>query len=142
MTEVTRIFAEYCATIRWDGLPGTVQTRTRFLLLDLLGNILRGRHDAESSLPLMAAARAMGHGAGHHAVFGEQSRWSPSGAAQPTWKRLVHAPLCRKASEPAHWLSAMPSASAICAAFSPSTRPAAAAAPKAPQVAAGLKPRS
>ena len=81
MTEVTRIFAEYCATIRWDGLPGTVQTRTRFLLLDLLGNILRGRHDAESSLPLMAAARAMGHGAGHHAVFGEQSRWSPSGAA-------------------------------------------------------------
>ncbi|MBC7433422.1 MAG: MmgE/PrpD family protein, partial [Rubritepida sp.] len=81
MTEVTRIFAEYCATIRWDGLPGTVQTRTRFLLLDLLGNILRGRHDAESSLPLMAAARAMGHGAGHHAVFGEHSRWSPSGAA-------------------------------------------------------------
>ena len=81
MSAVTRIFSEYCASIQWVDLPAPVQKRTRYLLLDLLGNILRGRHDAESSLPLMAAAKAMGLGAGHHAVFGEQSRWAPTGAA-------------------------------------------------------------
>jgi hypothetical protein len=40
-------------------LPAAVQERTRFLLLDLLGNMLRGRHDAESSASLIRAAKAI-----------------------------------------------------------------------------------
>ena len=81
MVAVTRIFAEYSATIQYGALPEAVQERTRFLLLDLLGNMLRGRHDAESSASLIRAAKAMGLSAGNHAVFGEQSRWTPNGAA-------------------------------------------------------------
>ena len=81
MVAVTRIFAEYAAGIQYGALPEAVQERTRFLLLDLLGNMLRGRHDAESSVSLMRAAKAMGLAAGNHAVFGEQSRWTPNGAA-------------------------------------------------------------
>ena len=81
MTALTAHFAQYAAAIRHHDLPAEVETRTRFLLLDLLGNIVRGRHDAESSAPLMAAARVMGLGTGTHAVFGETTRWSPAGAA-------------------------------------------------------------
>ena len=81
MSALTARFAQYAAMIRHEDLPAEVETRTRFLILDLLGNIIRGRHDAESSAPLLAAARAMGLAHGNHAVFGEVSRWSPTGAA-------------------------------------------------------------
>ncbi|TCH99866.1 MmgE/PrpD family protein [Roseococcus sp. SYP-B2431] len=81
MTDVTAQFARYAAAIRHQDLPAEVETRTRFLILDLVGNIVRGRHDAESSAPLMAAARTMGLAHGNHAVLGEASRWSPAGAA-------------------------------------------------------------
>jgi 2-methylcitrate dehydratase PrpD len=81
MTELTTRFAAYAAAIRHGDLPPAVEARTRFLILDLVGNMLRGRHDAESSAPLLAAARAMGLAHGRHAVFGEAGRWSPLGAA-------------------------------------------------------------
>jgi 2-methylcitrate dehydratase PrpD len=81
MTDVTAQFARYAAAIRHQDLPPEVETRARFLILDLVGNIIRGRHDAESSAPLMAAARTMGLAHGNHAVLGEASRWSPMGAA-------------------------------------------------------------
>lgn len=81
MTDVTARFARYAASIRHQDLPAEVEARARFLILDLVGNMIRGRHDAESSAPLMAAARAMGLAHGNHAVFGEASRWSPMGAA-------------------------------------------------------------
>ena len=81
VTDLTARFASYAAGIRHDALPAEVEARCRFLILDLVGNMLRGRHDAESSAPLLAAARAMGLGHGQHAVFGEASRWSPLGAA-------------------------------------------------------------
>jgi 2-methylcitrate dehydratase PrpD len=81
MTDVTAQFARYAASIRHQDLPAEVETRARFLILDLVGNIIRGRHDAESSAPLMAAARTMGLAHGTHAVLGEASRWSPMGAA-------------------------------------------------------------
>lgn len=81
MVALTQRFAAYAAGIRHGDLPPEVETRTRFLILDLAGNILRGRHDAESSEPLMAAARAMGLMSGNHAVMGESARVSPLGAA-------------------------------------------------------------
>lgn len=81
MTDLTARFAAYAAKIQHAALPPDVETRCRFLVLDLVGNMLRGRHDAESSAPLLAAARAMGLAHGQHAVFGEASRWSPLGAA-------------------------------------------------------------
>ncbi|MCS6892485.1 MAG: MmgE/PrpD family protein [Rhodovarius sp.] len=81
MTALSRIFAEFAAGLTYAALPAAVQERVRFLLLDLAGNMLRGRVDAESSAPLLRAAVAMGLAGGRHIVFAEESRWSPSGAA-------------------------------------------------------------
>ncbi len=81
MAALTQRFAAYAAGIRHADLPPEVEARTRFLILDLAGNILRGRHDAESSAPLLAAVRAMGMTGGAHAVMGESARFSPLGAA-------------------------------------------------------------
>ena len=54
--------AQFTADIRLDRLPPEVVKRARFLVLDLVGNIVRARHDAESTPSLLAAARAHGHG--------------------------------------------------------------------------------
>ncbi|HYZ32121.1 MAG TPA: MmgE/PrpD family protein [Crenalkalicoccus sp.] len=78
---VTDAIACYCAGLDFAVLPAEVQERTRFLLLDLVGNIVRGRHDAESTPALLAAARALGLAAGGSAVFGDAARYTPAGAA-------------------------------------------------------------
>jgi len=78
---VTETLAAFTANLAHAALPPEVERRARLLLLDLAGNMLRGRHDAESSAPLLAATRAMGLGAGDAAVFGEPARWAPAGAA-------------------------------------------------------------
>jgi len=78
---VTRTLAEYTAGLDFRVLPEGVQTRTRFLMLDLVGNMLRGRHDTESTPPVLAAARALGLAAGGSAVFGDSARYTPAGAA-------------------------------------------------------------
>ena len=78
---VTAQLAAYCASLDFAALPPAVQERTRFLVLDLAGNILRGRHDAESTPALLAAARALGLAAGNAAVLGDSARYTPAGAA-------------------------------------------------------------
>ena len=81
MTAVTAELAAYSAALDFAGLPQAVQQRTRFLVLDLVGNIVRGRHDAESSPALLAMVRALGLAAGGSAVFGDGVRYTPAGAA-------------------------------------------------------------
>ncbi len=81
MAAVTHDLAAFCAAIDHDALPEAVRTRTRFLLLDLVGNIVRGRHDAESTAPLLGMVRALGLAAGGAAVFGDATRYTPAGAA-------------------------------------------------------------
>jgi len=81
MAAITITLAAFVAELNHDRLPEAVRVRTRFLLLDLAGNMLRGRHAAESTPPLLAAARALGLGAGASAVFGDSARWTPAGAA-------------------------------------------------------------
>ncbi|MBR0644251.1 MmgE/PrpD family protein [Plastoroseomonas hellenica] len=78
---VTRDLAAFSAAIEHDALPEAIRTRTRFLVLDLIGNIVRGRHDAESTAPLLATVRALGLAAGGAAVFGDATRYTPAGAA-------------------------------------------------------------
>ena len=77
----TSDLARFGAAVALPGLPLEVIFRTRLLVLDLVGNIVRARHDAESTQSLLGAARALGLGAGHAAVFGDPSRWTPAGAA-------------------------------------------------------------
>ena len=81
MAAVTRELAAFTASIRFEALPAEVRDRTRFLVLDLVGNMLRGRHDAESTAPLLAAVRSLGLAAGSAAVFGDSARYTPAGAA-------------------------------------------------------------
>ncbi|MCW3473821.1 MmgE/PrpD family protein [Limobrevibacterium gyesilva] len=78
---VTQVLSEFSAGIRLDALPQDVAQRARFLVLDLVGNIVRARHDAESTPPLLSAARALGFAAGNSGVFGDASRYTPAGAA-------------------------------------------------------------
>ena len=78
---ITRDLAAFTAAIRTDRLPPGVVARARLLVLDLAGNIVRARHDAESTPPLLAAARALGLAAGNSAVFGDTARYTPAGAA-------------------------------------------------------------
>lgn len=78
---VTATLSEFVAGIRLDGLPPEVINRARFLVLDLVGNIIRARHDAESTPSFVAATRAMGMASGNAGVFGDAARYTPAGAA-------------------------------------------------------------
>ena len=78
---ITQELSAFTAGIRLDRLPPEVVERARFLVLDLVGNIIRARHDAESTPPLLAAARALGLAAGNAGVFGDSARYGPAGAA-------------------------------------------------------------
>src|SRR5246127_5207711 len=78
---ITAELAQFTADIRLDRLPPDVVKRARFLVLDLVGNIVRARHDAESTPSFLAAARAMGLAAGNSGVFGDAARYTPAGAA-------------------------------------------------------------
>src|SRR3954470_8607202 len=78
---ITSQIAEFCANIKLSSLPPEVVTRARFLLLDLAGNIVRARHDAESTASFVATVRAMGMANGNSGVFGDAARYSPAGAA-------------------------------------------------------------
>src|ERR1700677_472193 len=77
---VTSQLADFCANIKLSTLPPEVVTRARFLVLDLVGNIVRARHDAESTPSFLAATRAMGMAAGNAGVFGDAARYTPAGA--------------------------------------------------------------
>jgi 2-methylcitrate dehydratase PrpD len=78
---VTATLCAYSAGISLADLPAAVVERARFLVLDLVGNIVRARHDAESTPALLAGARALGMEGGRCGVFGDAARYSPAGAA-------------------------------------------------------------
>ena len=78
---ITATLSDFTAGLRLDAVPPEVATRARFLLLDLIGNIVRARHDAESTDSFLRAVRALGFGTGNAGVFGDTARYSPAGAA-------------------------------------------------------------
>lgn len=78
---ITADLSAFSAAIRLDSLPPAVVERARFLVLDLVGNIVRARHDSESTPPMLAAVRALGMAAGNSGVFGDNARYTPAGAA-------------------------------------------------------------
>jgi 2-methylcitrate dehydratase PrpD len=78
---ITTQLSGFVAGISLDRLPPEVVNRARFLVLDLVGNIVRARHDAESTPSFLAAVRAMGMAAGNSGVFGDAARYTPAGAA-------------------------------------------------------------
>ncbi len=78
---ITQDLSRFVADIKLSALPLPVVDRARFLVLDLVGNIVRARHDAESTPSLLATVRALGLAAGNAGVFGDCARYTPAGAA-------------------------------------------------------------
>ncbi len=78
---ITRELAAFTAGITLKELPREVVERAPYLVLDLIGNIVRGRAEAESTPALLAGIRALGLAGGNAAVFGDPGRYAPTGAA-------------------------------------------------------------
>ncbi|MDA8050762.1 MAG: MmgE/PrpD family protein [Rhodospirillales bacterium] len=78
---VTTELAAFATGITLETLPPEVVERARFLVLDLIGNIVRARAEAESTPALLAGMRALGLGGGNASVFGDAARYTPLGAA-------------------------------------------------------------
>jgi len=81
MAAVTRELSAWCAAIAPASVPEAVLRRAAALTLDLVGNMVRARHDAESTPALVAAVRALGLCGGEATVFGDPIRYTPAGAA-------------------------------------------------------------
>src|SRR5688572_183296 len=81
MTEATRKLADFAAGIAYETLPAEVRMRTKALALDLVGIMIRARHDAESTPPMVSAAAALGLASGSCTVVGDAIGYTPPGAA-------------------------------------------------------------
>jgi 2-methylcitrate dehydratase PrpD len=81
MTDVTAQLSRFTAGLTLAKLPPEVVERARFLVLDLVGNMVRARAISDSTPALLAAAKALGLDHGLARVFGDAATWSPAGAA-------------------------------------------------------------
>jgi 2-methylcitrate dehydratase PrpD len=81
MTATTRELARFVAGISYDGLPPEVRERVKALTLDLVGIMVRARHDAESTPAMVAAAARLGFAGGACTVVGDAAGYTPPGAA-------------------------------------------------------------
>src|SRR5687767_2285892 len=81
MTATTRELAQFVAGISYDTLPAEVRERVKALTLDLVGIMLRARHDAESTPAMIAAAGRLGLAGGACTVIGDGAGYAPPGAA-------------------------------------------------------------
>ena len=61
---ITHDLSAFTAAIRIDRVPPGVAARARLLVLDLAGNIIRARHDAESTPQSLTSVAATRLGAG------------------------------------------------------------------------------
>ena len=81
MTDITRKLAEFSAGLTYNALPADVVARTKLLILDVAGIIVRARHDAESTPSLMAAVARLGLKGGKCSVMGDGEAYAPTAAA-------------------------------------------------------------
>ncbi len=77
----TSDLSRFVAGLTLDALPAAVVERTRLLVLDLVGNAVRARYDAESTPALLAAVAALGLAEGSARVFADDRGYAPAGAA-------------------------------------------------------------
>lgn len=82
MTDETRKLAAYAADIRLADLPAEVVARAERLILDFIGNVVRGGAEAESSPTLRAlVAKAGLDASGVCTVPGDTASYGPAAAA-------------------------------------------------------------
>lgn len=80
MDTITDGLADFAAGLDFEALPVEVSERAKLLMLDTVGIIIRARHDAQSTPPMVRAIKRMGLGGGH-AVFGDPERYAAPAAA-------------------------------------------------------------
>lgn len=81
MTAITDELARFVAGITYGALPTDVCERVKALTLDLLGIMLRARHEAESTPAMISAASLLGLTGGACTVIGDAAGYTPPGAA-------------------------------------------------------------
>ncbi|MCH8036950.1 MAG: MmgE/PrpD family protein, partial [Proteobacteria bacterium] len=81
MTGITQRLATFAAELRYQDLPAEVVERTKRLILDITGIMIRARHDAESSPSLIAAVERLGLASGPCSVPGDRRGYAPTAAA-------------------------------------------------------------
>jgi 2-methylcitrate dehydratase PrpD len=81
MAAITHELAKFVAGMSYDTLPAAVRERTKALVLDLTGIMLRARNEAESTPAMVAAAARLGFASGDCTVIGDGVAYSPAGAA-------------------------------------------------------------
>ena len=81
MENMTEKFAEFCEQLKYEDLSPEVIKRTKLLILDTVGIIIRARHDAESTPSLVSAIEKLEMGTGSCQVFSDKQTYSPSAAA-------------------------------------------------------------
>ena len=81
MIDITRELAAFCANTTYEVLPSEVTERTKLLILDTAGIIIRARHDAESTPSLIASVERLGLDNGKCSVLGDNVNYAPTAAA-------------------------------------------------------------
>ena len=81
MEKMTEKFADFCEQLKYEDLTPEVIKRTKLLILDTVGIIIRARHDAESTSSLVAAIDKLEMNNGTCQVFSDKKTYTPSAAA-------------------------------------------------------------
>lgn len=81
MAAITQELAGFVAGLSYEGLPAGARDRTKALVLDLVGIMLRARNDAESTPPMISTAARLGLTGGACTVVGDAEGYTPPGAA-------------------------------------------------------------
>jgi len=81
MVQATRKLAEFAHGLTYEAIPTEVRERCKQLILDLAGNIVRARHDAESTKSVVNMLRRLGYTYGDCTVLGDGETYSAPGAA-------------------------------------------------------------
>lgn len=81
MTAITSQLAEFIAAMSYESLPAAVRERTKALVLDVTGIMLRARYDAQSTPAMLAAAARLGFAGGKCTVIADDAGYTPAGAA-------------------------------------------------------------
>ncbi len=81
MTGISRQLAEFSVNLRYEDLPQEVAERTKLLILDTAGIMVRARNDAESTPAMVRAIERLGLATGDCGVPGDTQTYTPSAAA-------------------------------------------------------------
>jgi hypothetical protein len=111
MPPITTQLSAFASTLTLPSLPQTLPHRVRLLLLDLIGNIIRARHDAESTPSFLRTVQSLGLTVGTSKVFGDDHAYSPP------------APHSSTAPSPTPWISTIPTPPPVSTPERPSSPP-------------------